>query len=234
MATLKHPSFDTLPIIVGGKAKAGAFYVTYSGHYLSHIAQDAYGSGSITPIMRINKSKYNVQHCIYRQDSRKCSSLKILDENAIMAQPSSWASQAWLSLCNVDKAGKDNLGAALGVAYQVIWVPPVTGEEPWELEPIDDTEPLDPKKKLPGFKIPDGDIIIDVPKVPDIDIHIGDKEDEKRADNGGGEPEPLPDTKKAGFPWWLGALLGLGAISTVIYVAVKDRKKRGKKRKKAK
>jgi hypothetical protein len=233
MGTLKHPDFATLPVIVGGTAKAGAFYVTYSGHYLSHIAQNAYGSGSITHIMRINKSKYNIQKCIYRVSDKNCSSSKVLDENVITMQPNDWSCKAWLSLCNADRAGKDGLGGDLGVLYQVIWVPPVTGEEPWELEPIDDKPvvPVDPYTPIdiPGLRKKAADI---VDKLPDL-FKKGGSEDVPGG-GGGGEPAQEEEVQKASFPWWLGALLGLGAISTVIWFAVKDRKKRGKKRKKAK
>ncbi len=221
MGSIQHPDYATLPIIVGGTAQAGAFFVTVQNKMLSHIALDAYGSGKITPVMRINKSKYNVQHCVYRAASNSCSSPKVTSASVILAQPNSWQAKAWLSLCNVDKAGNDGLGPLLGTQYQVIWIPTADGKEPWDIE-VPVTVPETPKHTIPGLRIGTPEINV---KIPDININVG-----------GDTPAPSPgpdvpveEPKKAGVPWWLGALLGLGALTTVIVFAVRDKKKKGKK-----
>jgi hypothetical protein len=225
--SLQHPDYASLPIIVGGKAQPGAFYVSYSGHYLSHIANDAYGSGKPSAIMRLNKSKYNVQHCIYRVSSTNCNSAKVTSESVIMSQPNSYAAVAWLSLCGKDRAGQDGLGSLLSTPYQVIWVPTADGKEPWDIEtPI--TVPKTPSVTIPGFSVKTPEINV---KIPGLSIGVEDGgETTPPAED---EAAPVVEPKKAGMPWWLGALLGLGALTTVIVFAVRDKKK-GKKRKKAK
>lgn len=230
MGTMQHPDYATLPIIVGGKAQPGAFYVSYSGHYLSHIASEAYGSGKPSAIMRLNKSKYNVQHCIYRESSTNCNSAKVTSESVIMVQPNTWTAKAWLSLCGKDRAGQDGLGAILGVPYQVIWVAPADGKEPWDIE-----APITPPKTLEGtipglhVKTPVGSVTI-----PGISVGF---DDGKSTPGAGAEttPEaPIEEPKKAGMPWWLGALLGGGALITVIVFAVRDKNKGKKRAKKSK
>jgi hypothetical protein len=230
--SLQHPDYATLPIIVGGKAQPGAFYVSYSGHYLSHIANDAYGSGKPSAIMRLNKSKYNVQHCIYRTTSNNCNSAKVTSESIIMSQPNSYAAVAWLSLCGKDRAGQDGLGSLLSTPYQVIWVPTADGKEPWDIEPPI-TVPKTPGSTIPGFnvKTPVGNVTI-----PGLSIGFDDGSGSGKSTPTlppAEDETPVEEPKKAGMPWWLGALLGLGALTTVIVFAVRDKKK-GKKRKKAK
>lgn len=230
MRTVAHPEYETLDVYVAQSIAdspvPGSFFVTAYTVPLSDVAAKAYGSGSITPTLRINKSKYNQTHCIYRRESAKCFSPKV--NSSIAATQTGWGPGAWLSLCNVDKNGQGNLGygSLLGVPYQVIWVPTTDGKEPWDLEPPEDKD-LPVEKKTPSTpdfdaRIPDIDI-----DLPDVDVYVpGD-------DDGGGGGEPQPEPKKAGFPWWLGALLGLAAVGGMIRFALVG-KKRGKKKGKKK
>lgn len=239
---MQHPSYPALVINVGGKAQPGAFYVTYQGHYLSHIAKDAYNSQTPSYMNRINKSKYNIAHCIYRKSSQSCSAQQVGGEAFILAQPDSFASQAWLSLCGKDKAGTDGLGSSLGFPYQVIWIPPLSGEEPEDLQPVEEEDP--PSVVIPGIKIPS---VVTIPKiitdigggstitVPPITIGGGGGRSGITDDPVEGPDEPVPppeepeEPQKAGFPWWLGALLGAGALITVIVFATRGKGKKGKK-----
>jgi hypothetical protein len=216
--------------------------VTYPYHYLSHIANDAYGFGSVSYIDLLNKSKYNVQHCVYRESASNCGSAKVTSPSIILSQPASWGAKAWLSLCNKDKVGLDGLGSLLGTAYQVIWVPTADRKEPGDLEPPTTSTPSVPptpatpidwsklKKKaeeaIPGL----------LPGLTSGGGGTSTVQNSKTCSDGStltwasGEPEPAClEEKKAGVPWWLGAILGLGALTTVIYFAVKDKKK-GKKK----
>jgi hypothetical protein len=223
MKILIHPLYPAIPIYVAqsvaDKPKAGAFFVTYQGIVLSTIASRAYGSGNLTSVKRINQSAYNRAHCFYRESSSNCNSSRV-DPNLAMASGGWDEGLAWISLCPADKAGADGIGASLGVNYQVIWVPPLTGGEPQD----GGTSPF-------HVVIPEPDPQPDPPHVdpfptPDPDPAPG---PDPGPDDGG---NPEPELKKAGVPWWLGAILGLGAISTVIYFAVRDKKKLGKKSKK--
>jgi hypothetical protein len=253
-----HPDYPSLPILVAqstaDKPQPGQFYVVVSGTSLSWIAQKAYGSGTISSVNRINKSQYNMTKCVYRKKSGSCSSAKV--DGSLALSNVGWNDGAWLALCQADKAGTDGLGSSLGVDFQVIWIPPTSGGEPWDLAPPveEPAKPVTPPS-LPGnggdpvvITVPPVDINIGGGKTittPGIDIGIGGRIGGGGGGGGdggggpsggggggsevpGGQPPSAP--KKAGFPWWLGALLGLGAVSTVIYFAVKDRKK-GKKRK---
>jgi hypothetical protein len=249
MITKEHPSFPTLPIIVAqstassDKPKPGNFYVVPNPTNLSWVALKAYGNGTLKFIKLINLSEYNMQNCVYRRESANCYSPKV--SSALAPSNVEFKPGAWLSLCNVDKNGIDGqgFGSALGTQYQVIWIPPPDGREPWELAPpIVDTKP--PTTKLPGVKLPDisgGEpVVIPVPGT-DLKVEIGKGGTVSLPGitfgggegTGGGEEDDQPETQpqKAGMPWWVGAILGLGAITTVIYFAVKDPKKRGKKRK---
>lgn len=214
MKILKHPDYVSLPVLVAesasDKAQAGKFFVTYSGKYLSHIAKDAYGSGTVFSLWQINKSAYNKANCIYRYSSSSCSS-PIVPGSEVSDAPS-WSAKTWLSLCNADKngVGGNGLGGELGVSYQVIWVP-LEGKEPWDLE-IPGVLETPETPGTPGIiNKPSPPSTITTPIVP-----------------GTPEEEEVVVPEKAGLPWWLGALLGLGALTTVIYFAVKDKKK-GKK-----
>lgn len=205
MSLVTHPNYPGLLIIVSSttapvKASAGAFYVTHKGKVLSHIALDAYGSGKLSAVLRINRSAYNQQHCVYRAKSTTCKS-PVVSGSMAQAQ-TTWADGAWLALCLADRAGTDGLGNLLGTDYQVIWVPPMTGEEPWDL-----VQPKQPGlPDLPGIKPGPGVTPVD-PTQPE---------------------EPPEPPKKAGFPWWLG-LIGLGALVTVAVAAARSRKKKDKK-----
>lgn len=225
MKIVNHPLYPGQKIYIAestaDKPVAGAFFVTYQTVVLSTIALKAYGSGNLANTKRINQSAYNRAHCFYRESSSACTSRRV-DPSLAMAAGGWDSGQAWLSLCPADKAGSDGIGTALGVRYQVIWVPTLAGGEPADETPfhVVDPEP-DPnpfrRKEVDPTPTPDPD------PVPDPDPGPDD----------GGDPEPEPEPKKAGVPWWLGAILGLGAISTVIYFAVRDKKKRGKKSKKS-
>ena len=231
-----HPEYATLPVWVAqtttDKPVPGAFFVTKQSVPLSMIAQKAYGSGTAGPTKLINSSEYNRTHCIYRQESAVCSSPKVNSSGALTG--SGWNIGAWLSLCNVDKNGQNGLGygVMLGTQYQVIWIPPLTGEEPGDLEIKEDDAPpavvvgpITPPVDVDDIvnRIVDGAADVDVSDidVPSIDIHINGDEEAPA-----GEVEPV---QKAGFPWWLGAVLGLGAAITMIVVATRGRK-RGRKR----
>jgi|GEM_PF-4674265 len=234
---LKHPDYDTLPIYVAtstaDKAVAGAFFVTVKDKMLSHIASNAYGVQSVTTVHMINESKYNMANCVYRKLSSSCSSAKV--SGALAPQNSGYGAGAWLSLCPGDKDGVSGagLGTTLGTKFQVIWIPTGNGEEPWDLE-----------KKTPGS----GDVGVVVPPpsggnsdpkmnfgLPKFDLpgfggSTGGTVTGGGEGGSGGEPVPEPEPEKAGFPWWIGAILGLGAITTVVVFALRDKKRRKKRK----
>jgi len=233
MRILTHPDYATLPILAAqstsDKPQPGAFFVTAQSVPLSSIATKAYGNGQITATQRINKSKYNITHCVYRKSAQSCSSGTVAGEKALSA-PKSFADWAWIALCQADKNGIGGLGygTLLNTKYQVIWIPTEDGKEPWDIEPPI-TVPKTPTYTVPGFsvKTPSGSV-----ELPGVSIHIGD-EDETMPPPADDTTPPVEEPKKAGLPWWLGALLGLGALTTVIVFAVRDKKK-GKKRSKGK
>jgi hypothetical protein len=226
-----HPDYPSLAIIeaesVVDMPQAGAFFVTHQSVVLSDIAKRAYGSGTLTPTKRLNCSKYNMQKCIYRYESGNCYSSKVIGTQA--TNTSSWGPGAWLSLCNVDKAGTDGLGTELGTKYQVIWVPPTTGEEPWDLA-APKTDPVVPPKVVTPT-IPPINVLIppSIPKIPGIDLDINVKVEPEPTPEP--EPDPEPEIKKAGGSWILAAVLGAGALITVIVFAARKKKKKGKGKK---
>lgn len=235
MKSLTHPDYATLPILVAqsttDKPQPGAFFVTAQTVPLSYIAAKAYGNGQITATQRINKSKYNMTHCIYRKSAQSCSSAKVEGGLALSA-PKSFADWAWIALCQADKNGVGGLGygVLLGTKYQVIWIPTEDGKEPWDIE-VPVTEPKTPVGTIPGFniKVPGGSVTI-----PGTSIHIGIGDETAPPPAEEETAPPVEEPKKAGMPWWLGALLGLGALTTVIVFAVRDKKKGKKRSKKAK
>jgi len=250
--TVKHPDYPSLNIIIAKNAAdkpiPGNFFVTHQTVNLSDVAYRAYGPPTggatfLTITKRINRSKYNMQKCFYRYKSDDCYSSRVSSAGA--PNTNNWGPGAWLSLCNVDKAGVDGLGLELETKYQIFWIPPVDGKEPWDLD-VPKTQP-DIPAQTPST--PDINVVIppSLPSIPDIDIHIG-------GDEGGGEtvteyskvcsdgtvlawsegqqepvcPEAPP--KKAGVGWILAAVLGVGAIGAVVYLAGKGKKgKRGKR-----
>jgi hypothetical protein len=227
-----HPDYPSLSIIeaqsVADKPQPGAFFVTHQTVVLSEIAKRAYGmpqppTTMLTITKRINRSQYNMQKCFYRYKSDSCSSARVPSSGA--TGTSTWGPGAWLSLCNADRAGADGLGAELSTKYQVIWVPPATGQEPWDLAPK--TQPVTP----PATHTDPIHIITPPsnPSVPGIDLDIGIKVED------GAEPEPEPHKEpepeplqKAGGSWILAAVLGGAALITVIVFAAKKKKKEKK------
>ena len=233
-----HPDYPTLQILVAqssaDKPQPGKFFVTHTKVMLSDIGFAAYGPPQggttyMTQVKRINRSAYNMGHCVYRKSSSNCYSSVVPGINAL--NTSGYADGAWLSLCNVDKGGTDGLGASLGVHYQVMWIPPPDGREPWDLAPPSQPDtPASPAQpgtvtdvKLPGILGGDSPTVnVTLPGIS-VDVGIGSG---GKVPSGGGGGTPVPETKKAGIPWWVGGILGLGAITTVIVFALKDKKKR--------
>ena len=235
MKTYPHPDFPSLTIIeaqtAADKPQPGAFFVTHQTVDLSQIANRAYGtpvppSTMLTITKRINRSKYNMQKCLYRFRSDDCYSSRVDSAGALTT--SNWGPGAWLSLCNADKAGTDNLGLYLLTKYQVIWIPTADGKEPWDLaEPTTDTMPTLPT--VP--KVPDMHIVIPptMPKLPGVDIDIGVKVEGPSDGQPVADDTGTPEVKKSGVGWVLAAVLGAGALVTVIYFAGRDKGKKGKR-----
>lgn len=242
---MKHPVYKSLDIIVAqsssDKAVAGAFYVPVYGDTLSQLSVDAYGMITFSNVMLINKSKYNREHCIYRASSSNCGSKKV-SGNLALSQ-TSYSDGAWLSLCNVDKAGLDGLGTSLGTAYQVLWIPTQDGLEPGDL---DDTSGgieeggkiLDRFGKiyLKSKVCPDGTKLTwsslqsepacaSTPE-PSPGPKMKTCPDGRKLTWMSNKPEPAcPEVKPAGFPWWLALILGGGALVTVVMFNAKKKKK---------
>lgn len=102
----KHPDYPNLDVLMGAAGelpRAGAFYAVKKDDTLIKIAKHAYGVGNLAIAMRINKSEWNKTHCIYREDSLKCTSKKV--------DPS----KGWLALCP---------------PYPIIWIPSDQYPEP--------------------------------------------------------------------------------------------------------
>jgi hypothetical protein len=239
MKIIAHPNYPGLNILIAESAAdkpiPAAFFVTVKTMVLSNIALWAYGmpappSTPLTLVNRINRSQYNMQKCYYRYDSANCYSARVNGAGAMST--SGYNPGAWLSLCNIDKAGVDGLGALLGTKYQVIWIPPETGEEPWDFVVPDPKKPdikiVVPKNPtIPGVKIPGVDINVEIGK--GATVIVGDDPEEPPKGEPEPEPEPVPEPpQKAGFGWIPAAVLGGGAIITMIYFAYKNRKKKGK------
>jgi LPXTG-motif cell wall-anchored protein len=130
MAILKSPHYQGLSIYVGENPIPGAFYCPKSGENLSVIANKAYKSGTITPVLRINKSEWNIANCAYRQKSANCYS-KHVDPTLARGQ-SGWGDGAWIALCQADA---QDWAKQLGLAMPVIWIPTAKGEDPDDLAP---------------------------------------------------------------------------------------------------
>lgn len=234
----QHPGYPHLNIIEAQSAsdfpQQGAFFVTEKNLVLSEIAKRAYGAptaGStyLTLTKRINRSRYNMAKCYYRRESGNCYSPRVSSELALSTN--NWGAGAWLALCNVDRYGVDGLGLQLGTKYQVIWIPPASGEEPWDMPAPQNGPPaggIDQpgfETKKPSLHIPGLDL--------DLNVEIGkgakgivveDDPDEPPK----GEPEPIPEPQKAGMGWIPAVVLGAGALVTVLVFAWKNKKK-GKK-----
>ena len=209
-----HPEYPGLEIRAatkGENAKAGAFYVTKSGRYLSHIAKQAYASGNLAHTLLINKSKYNQNRCVYREESTNCYTAQVAGSQAEFQK--SWSPGAWVSLC---KADRGDIATTLNLPYQVIWVPPTNGKEPWELSPGATPPPYVAGKPKLFIPTPEDKGISTAP------IFTPGK------GSGGGvvqtEPgEPVPVTNKAGFPWWVALILGGTIVGTVLFVKKKKK-----------
>ena len=235
-----HPDYPTLPIIVAqssaDKPQPGKFYVTYATTSLSSIALAAYGASSgvstLTLVKRLNRSSYNMGHCVYRKSSSHCSSAVVAGTGAMNTV--GYEDGAWLSLCNADKGGTDGLGISLGVSYQVIWVAPPDGREPWDLAP-----PSTPETPIESGK-PGTVSVVALPSIdgggtptvsvtiPGVAIGGGGKTTSGGGTDdgtGGSSGTAAPALQKAGIPWWVAGILGLGAITTVIVFALRDKKK---------
>lgn len=243
MKIVAHPNYPGLNIVISestsDKPVPAAFFVTHKTVVLSSIALMAYGMPAppatpLTFVNRINRSQYNMQKCYYRYDSTNCYSARVSGASALNTH--GYNPGAWLSLCNVDKAGIDGIGTLLDTKYQVIWIPPPTGEEPWDF-----VAPEPGKLKLPTIKLPPP-----VPPptggIPGIDIDIGveigkgakgivieDDPDEPPKGEPEPVPEPDPEPQKAGMGWIPAVVLGAGALITVLVFAWKKKKKKGKK-----
>jgi hypothetical protein len=228
-----HPDYPSLVIIQAQSAldrpQPGSFFVTHQTVVLSDIAKRAYGNPTppltmLSITKRINRSQYNIQKCFYRVESSNCYSNRVNGQQAL--NTSSWGPGAWLSLCNIDKAGTDDLGAKLHTPYQVIWIPTKDGKEPWDLEaPVD--VPSKPNTPVTIPEIPKEVLHTpSIPAIPGLDINVN-----VHTGQGGGDPEPVPEPlpepepKKAGFPWVLAVVMGGAAIVSVIYFSAKNKKK---------
>jgi hypothetical protein len=156
-----------------------------------------------------------MQKCFYRYRSDDCFSSRVDSAGALTTN--SWGPGAWLSLCNTDKAGSDGLGLELGTKYQVIWIPPTNGKEPWEIAEsvgvVAPTTPTFPKLPDPSVVIPPSR-----PSMPGVDPGPGDSAE-----------VPPEVTKKAGVGWALAAVLGAGALVTVLILTGKKKDKKGKR-----
>ena len=207
-----HPEYPDLEIRVAAKgenAKAGAFYVTKNGRLLSHIANQAYGSGNLASTLRINKSKYNQKRCVYREQSTNCYSAQVAGSQAEFQK--SWSPGAWISLC---KADRGEIAVTLNLPYQVIWVPTHDGKEPWDLAPGATPPPY--VAGNPGFFVPTPE---------DKGISTAPIFTPGKSTGGGGTVQTGPGVpapvNKAGFPWWVALLLGGALIGTVVVVGKK-------------
>jgi hypothetical protein len=205
MATLYHPTYGGLRIYEASKyevARAGAFFVTRSGMTLSHIAKQAYGDGKLGATLRINKSQWNRENCVYRLSSTSCKS-KVVAGILALSQ-STWDSGAWLALCPGDK---NALATQLALGYPVIWVPTVDGKEPWDFA----VTPI-PTSPIGTVKMPDLSKLI--PGIKGALPGLGDEDEPEKP----GEPEPEPEPIKAGFPWWVAVIVAGTIIGTALYV----------------
>ena len=224
-----HPNYPGLRVYASGeKARAGAFFSTISGKVLSHIAKEAYGDGKLTPVLRINNSKWNQLNCVYRTTSGNCNSAVV--PGAFAAKQKNWDPGAWLALCPKDKG---ELAQAMGLSYQVIWVPTVDGLEPEDLAgpkmPKVAMPPVGaPSLRIPEIVSPGFDDLVKKAKeaLPGLGVSLGGGDDDDDTPTGGGEPEEeVPEEPvKAGFPWWIALILGGTVIGTIWYT-----RKEGKK-----
>lgn len=249
MKVLKHPVYTSLDVLVAestaDKAVAGKFYVPVSGKTLLSMAGNAYGTASWSTAKMINTSAYNMSRLVYRTNSASCTSGKV--DGVVALDNSQYDKGAWIALCPVDKDGiaGQGYGSALGVNYQVIWVPTGDGKEPWDLD--EGGTPGGKSGTGEGFgkfylkqkTCPDGTKLTwtslqKEPSCPSAEVAMK----EKTCPDGSvvywyaDEAEPAcgeTETTKAGFPWWLALLLGGGAVVTVIVSRMKSKK--GKKKK---
>ena len=125
---VEHPEYPGLSIVVNSDPIAGAFYVPKFGDNLSKIAAKAYGSGTLQYIKKINKSRWNMDYCVYRKKSTSCNSKQVSGDLAKLQH--SFSDGAWLALCPNDT---QDWAQMLGFLYPVIWVTDAEGNEPEDL-----------------------------------------------------------------------------------------------------
>ena len=146
---LNHPDYEGLKVYVGIQPQSGGgyFYVPQHNETLSGISLFAYNSGALNPgVLRINRSAWNRANCVYRTKSTSCldsNSPKV--DSALALIQSSWADGAWLALCPKDRQGAYDF---MALAYPMLWIPTVLGEEPGDLSVIPSPGVLKPKPEI--------------------------------------------------------------------------------------
>lgn len=210
----ESPDYEGLVIVTGEKARPGAFYVPTFEQSLSQIANQAYGVGTLSFVLRINKSQWNRDHCVYRVKSGKCYS-KTSSSSLALSQ-NNFGDGAWIALCQSDTQSD---AAALGLHYPMIWVPGVHGEEPEDLAL--DPGPTSPTPLKPGLTLgePEAEVLDPIitltPEVPGRGEPVLD--DPQR----GGEGE-------GGIPGWvIGVGVGALVLGGAAVLIAKSRKKGG-------
>lgn len=216
MTVMQMPGYSNYDVYVGEFPPAGGcFYSPAYGHNLSKLANRVYGVGTLPFVLQINKSAWNIEHCVYRMNpdnpgSTSCKSPKVDPGEAGIGSMSSW-NGPWIALCpgqvNQKIEGVPiNPAAAMGLQYPVLWVPAEKGDEPI---------PDKPKK----------DLHFDLPDLPSVDVNI------EAPDIPEGEflpPEEEEETLKAGIggglPWWLWLLLLGGTVGGGYYLYKRGQK----------
>lgn len=203
MPQIAHPQYPKLQIVFNERARAGAWYVPRQNQALSHIANQAYGSGTLPMVLRIDKSAWNRENLIYRKKSADCYSAKV-DSKLALTQ-SSFAAGAWIALCQQDTPA---WARGLGFDYPPIWVPGMNGEEPDALvtTPIGTVlRPVPPSDPPPK--------VVFIPGEPEE----GDSERHRA---------PAKEPESGGFRWYhgLGIAAAVGGIIGVAYLARKKKK----------
>ena len=197
---LPHPQHPTLKIIVGEKAKAGAWFVPSSGQTMSQIANQAYSSGVLAMVLRINKSKWNRDNLIYRRESTNCASPKV--NSTLALSQSSFAPGAWVALCQQDTP---SWAMGMGFPFPPVWIPGLHGEEPSDFASSPEIVNL-----APGFGG-------DTEPPPTAVFMPGDPQ----------EPSQPRQPSQGGFRWYHGLAIGGGVLAVVGIAWAASRKKRG-------